>query len=286
MEWRKYTDLQRHDQLRNEGREILGEHVVYTVKRDGENVSPYLDEELEAHVASRNHMTNVDSSIVNRMKATPEWLKVVDLLKTEREDYNSHYIPYGELLKNTSPTRIEPRRKHIHWIMFDIWDIKEERYLPYNRVFQLGKKYKIPVVPIVDEHQPMSMTELRDKITELKTWCKRHRREGVVGKVHNSKDGEQLFFKEKIDLPKRKKLDRQNQNQSHLPAMPEEKIIRALQHAYNELGADNWKVIKIAMPVVARHISTEAREYNYNIPQNMFNYYRNTPLETIKAAVG
>lgn len=285
MKWNKYTHLQRHDQLRNDGRELLGEHIIYTVKRDGENVSAYLDEELEAQVASRNHATNVDSSIVSRMKATPEWMKVVDLLKTEREDYNSHYIPYGELLKHTSPTRIEPKRKHIHWIMFDIWDIKEERFVPYNRVYQLGKKYKIPVVPIVDEHQPMSMTELREKIDELKTWCKRHRREGIVGKVHNSKDGEQLFFKEKIDLPKRKKLDRKNHNQSHLPPMPEEKILSALQHAYAELGESDWKVIKIAMPVVARHLSTEAREHNYNIPKSMFNLYRNTPLDTIKAAV-
>ena len=169
--------------------------------------------------------------------------------------------------------------------MFDIWDNKNKRYLPYNRVYQLGCHFKIPVVEIVDEHQPMSMTELTDKIDEMKKWCKRHRREGVVGKVHNSKEGIQIFFKEKIDLPKRKKLDRENQNQSHYPPMPEEKILRALLHAFNEVGEEDWRKVKIAMPVVARHISTEAREHNYNTPKDMFNYYNNTPLETIKGAV-
>jgi len=277
MEWHKYTDLERHDQLRNEGREILGEHVIYTVKRDGENVSLWLNDEKEVIISSRRQET-ADGSIQSRMKATPEYEKVCDLLNDE---YQGNIVVYGELLKGVSPTRIEPRRKHIHWILFDVWDCDNERYMPYNRVHQLAHHYKIPVVPIVDEQQPMSMTELKEKIAELKKWASRHHREGVVGKIHNSKGGEQIFFKEKIDLPKRKKLDRKNQNQSHYPPMPEEKIIRALRHAYDELGADDWKVIKIAMPVVARHISTEAREHNYNVPKNMFNYYRNTPLETI-----
>ena len=279
--WNKYTNLERHNQLRNEGRELLGEHIIYTVKRDGENVSLWLNDEKETVISSHRQET-ADSNIQSRMKATPEYDKVVELLN---DVYNCDVVVYGELLKTVSPTRIEPRRKHTHWILFDVWDCVNERYLPYNLVYQLAYHYKIPVVEIVDEHQPMSMTELTDKIDEVKKWCKRHRREGVVGKVHNSKDGIQIFFKEKIDLPKRKKLDRENQNQSQYPPMPEEKILRALLHAFNEVGEEDWRKVKIAMPVVARHISTEAREHNYNTPKDMFNYYNNTPLETIKGAV-
>lgn len=275
--WNKYTDLERHQQLRNEGRELLGEHIIYTVKRDGENVALWLDENKEVRISSRRQ-EEADSNIQSRMKSTPEYERVCDLLKDE---YQGNIILYGELLKTVSPTRIEPRRKHIHWILFDVWDCSAERYMPYNWVYQLAYHYKIPIVELLDEHQPMSMTELTDKIEELKKWCKRHRREGVVGKVHNSKDGIQIYFKEKIDLPKRKKLDRQDQNQSHYPPMPEDKIFRALQHAYYEVGGDDWRNVKIAMPVVARHISTEAREHNYNIPKNIFSYYNNTPLETI-----
>ena len=279
--WHKYTDLERHNQLRNEGRELLGEHIIYTVKRDGENVSLWLNEDKEVIISSRRQET-ADDNIQSRMRATPEYTKVCDLLKDE---YQGNIVVYGELLKGISPTRIEPKRKHIHWILFDIWDCDNEKYMPYNWVYQLAYHYKIPIVEIVDEHQPMSMTELTDKIEKMKKWAARHRREGVVGKIHNSKDGAQIFFKEKIDLPKRKKLDRENQNQSNYPPMPEEKILRALLHAFNEVGEENWRKVKIAMPVVARHISTEAREHDYDIPKNMFNYYNNTPLETIKASV-
>ena len=279
--WNKYTNLERHNQLRNEGRELLGEHIIYTVKRDGENVSLWLNEDKEVIISSHRQET-ADSNIQSRMKATPEYDKVVELLNDE---YSGNIVVYGELLKTVSPTRIEPRRKHLHWILFDVWDCVDERYLPYNLVYQLAYHYRIPVVEIVDEHQPMSMTELTDKIDEMKKWCRRHRREGVVGKVHNSKEGVQIFFKEKIDLPKRKKLDKENQNQSHYPPMPEEKILRALLHAFNEVGEENWRKVKIAMPVVARHVSTEAREHNYNVPKNIFSYYNDTPLETIKASV-
>ncbi len=257
----------------------MGEHIVYTVKRDGENVALWLDEEKKVRISSRRQV-DADGNIQSRMKATPEYKKVCDLLNDE---YSGNIVVYGELLKAVSPTRVEPRRKHIHWIIFDVWDCKSERYMPYNWVHQLAYHYKIPIVPIVDEHQPMTMDEVETKTEELKKWSRRHHREGVIGKVHNSKDGEQIFFKVKIDLPKRKKLDRQNQNQSHYPPMPEEKIIRALQHAYAEVGEEEWKNVKVAMPVVARHISTEAREHNYNIPKNMFNYYVNTPLDVIKA---
>ena len=279
--WNKYTNLERHNQLRNEGRELLGEHIIYTVKRDGENVSLWLNEDKEVIISSHRQET-ADSNIQSRMKATPEYDRVVELLNDE---YSGNIVVYGELLKTVSPTRIEPRRKHLHWILFDVWDCVDERYLPYNLVYQLAYHYRIPVVEIVDEHQPMSMTELTDKIDEMKKWCRRHRREGVVGKVHNSKEGVQIFFKEKIDLPKRKKLDKENQNQSHYPPMPEEKILRALLHAFNEVGEENWRKVKIAMPVVARHVSTEAREHNYNVPKNIFSYYNDTPLETIKASV-
>jgi hypothetical protein len=66
--------------------------------------------------------------------------------------------------------------------------------------------------------------------------------------------------------------------------MPEEKIIRALQHAWDEINDEiKWKDRSIAMPIIAKHISTEAREHNYNPPHNFYQYYLNTPLEKIKA---
>ena len=271
--WKKYSDLEPIRRLRNEGRELYGQRVLLTEKRDGENVSLWLDEEKKVRISSHN-LEDADTNMQSRMKATPEYPKVVDLLTDE---YQGNIIVYGELLKSVSPTRIEPRRKHVHWIMFDVYDVDAERYMPYNWVYQLAYHYKIPMVRIVDEFIPMSEGELFAKIEEAKAWCKRHRREGIVGKDYSN----QTFFKEKIDLPKRPKL-KQTQTRPEYPPMPEEKIIRALQHAFDEVGEEKWKDVKIAMPIVARHVASEAEEHNYDRPKNIYSYYVNIPLETIK----
>lgn len=275
--WKKYSDLEPVKRLRNEGRELLGQKVLLTEKRDGENVSLWLDEDKNVHISSRRQ-EEADEDIQSRMRGTPEYPKVCDLLNDE---YQGNIVVYGELLKHVSPTRIEPRRKHIHWILFDVWDCDLERYMPYNWVYQLAYHYKIPVVRIVDEFVPMSEGELLGRIEDAKKWCRRHRREGVVGKNYHH----QIFFKEKIDLPKRPKLKRPIKRPEY-PPMPEEKIIRALQHALDEVGEENWKDKAVAMPIVARHIAAEAEEHNYERPRNIYSYYVNMPLETIKGGVG
>ena len=274
--WKKYSDLEPVRRLRNEGRELYGQRVLLTEKRDGENVSLWLDEDKNVRISSRRQ-ENAEEDIQSRMKSTPEYPKVVELLNDE---YQGNIVVYGELLKTVGPTRIEPRRKHIHWILFDVYDIDAERYMPFNWVHQLAYHYKIPIVRIVDEFIPMSEGELFAKIEEAKAWCRRHRREGIVGKDYSN----QVFFKEKIDLPKRPKL-KQTQKRPEYPPMPEDKIIRALQHAFDEVGEENWKDVKIAMPIVARHIAAEAEEHNYDRPRNIYSYYVNIPLETIKAGV-
>ena len=95
----------------------------------------------------------------------------------------------------------------------------------------------------------------------------------------------QIFAKEKIDLPKRPKFQKQTQDRPEYPPMPEETIIRAFQHALDEVGEENWKDVKIAMPIVARHVAAEAEEHNYDRPKNIYSYYVNVPLGTIRAGV-
>ena len=274
--WMKYPDLEPVRRLRNEGRELYGQRVLLTEKRDGSNISLWLDENKEVRISSRNQEV-ADESLQNSMKAMPEYSKVVELLNDE---YQGNIVVYGELLYTVGPTRIEPRRKHLHWVLFDVYDTDAERFMPYNWVHQLAYHYRIPIVRIVDEFIPMSEGELFAKIEEAKAWCRRHRREGIVGKDYSN----QVFFKEKIDLPKRPKL-KQTQKRPEYPPMPEDKIIRALQHAMDEVGEENWKDVKIAMPIVARHVAAEAEEHNYNRPRNIYSYYVNIPLETIKAGV-
>lgn len=277
MPWKKYTDLEPIRRLRYEGRELLGNRILLTEKRDGSNISLWLDEEKQVKISSHNQEV-ADESLQNSMKSMPEYPKIIELLTDE---YQGNIVVYGELLYGVSPTRIEPKRKNLHWILFDIYDTDIERYMPYNWVYQLAYHYKIPIVSIVDDFIPESDGELFTHIEDAKKWCKRHRREGVVGKDYFN----QVFFKEKIDLPKRPKLKDPNQVRPQYPPMPEDKILRALQHAFDEVGEESWKDVKIAMPIVARHISTEAGEHFYETPKNMYKYYTDTPMEKIRAGV-
>jgi hypothetical protein len=157
--WMRYTSLEPVKRLRYDGRELLGKTLTSTVKRDGENVSIWLDEYDTPHIASHNG-EEAEPDIQNRMKATPEYLKAVELIKDEKNQWHNDCILYGELMKTISPTRIEPKHKNIHWIMFDIWSKPERRYMDYTLVYQKGYHFKIPVVELVDTFIPLSLEEL------------------------------------------------------------------------------------------------------------------------------
>lgn len=277
MKWQKYPELEPIRRLRYEGRELLGKRLYLTEKRDGQNVSLWLNDQDEVKISSHN-LEEASPDIISRMKTVPEYNKVTELLKDEKNSYEHDYIAYGELLLHVSPTRLEPRRKYLHWILFDIFDCEADRFLGYNHVYQKAYHFKIPVVRVVDFFIPDSLDELTAKIKEALKWCRRHRREGLVGK--NFK--EQIFFKEKVDLPKLPKT-RKFGEKPQLPEMPQERILRALQHAYDEIGDnEDWKNKRIAMPIVARHIATEAREHYYSPPRNFYKHYIETPIENLK----
>jgi len=95
--WKKYPDLEPVKRLRNEGRELLGKVVLFTVKRDGENTSIWFDEDEIPQISSRR-MKEADKSIRARLRSTPEYSRAIELLKNEL-NYDNKFILYGELLK-------------------------------------------------------------------------------------------------------------------------------------------------------------------------------------------
>ena len=292
--YKKYRDLEPIARLNYNGREILGQRVYVTSKRDGENVCIYEDignfmvdgevnpqGEIIPVIGSRNQ-PEASSDIQNRMKATPEWKKVQDLVKTEREDYNDVYVCYGELQKHISPTRVERNKKNLHWVMFDVWDKKAERYLGYNKVFELGKKYRIPVVKLLEIAECNTMEEVQIMVDTWMKWCRRHRREGIVGKIYR---GDQPYFKERIALPKKIKIRKSDHDRPLLPPMPEDKILRVLKRTFDEIGAENWNNTSIVMPAFAKYIAVEAEEHYYERPKNIYAIYMTTDVEKLKPEV-
>lgn len=310
--WHRYVELERIKRLEEEGRELLGEFIYVFEKRDGENVSIWLEGTddpniMLPHVSSHN-MVNADPNIVSRLQATPEWEKLCLLLRTEFANFNKHFILFGELVnKGKGATRIEPTHKYAHWYMFDILDADADTYLPYPLVHQMAYHYRLPCIEAFETWTPWKMDDIEPKVKEWKTWAKRHRREGVVGKVY--KNGKFIGFKEKIDLPDLPPVPRAIAEKATFPPMPEDRILRALQHAWDDLdtirttenfayiqSSDKpkempwaedhmrqlWKRKDLAMPLIAKQISVEAREHNFNPPKNVFEIYLNTPIEKIR----
>jgi hypothetical protein len=279
MSWHKYYELEAIRRLRCDGRELLGEYIVITEKRDGENVSltlePSIDRSCFEFKVHSHNLEVASPDIVKRFMDTPEFDKASLFLNDETQ-YDSHYILYGELMKTVCPTRIEPNKKHCHWILFDIYDTVQNQYLSYSAIYQKAYHYKIPIVRQLDTFIPATMDDINNKVSEWLKWCKRHRREGIVGKAYRN----QVFFKEKIDLPEKIKIVKPDRVQ--LPSMPEETILRALQHAYDVVGEKGWKDVKIAMPEVAKQIANEGREHLYTPPHNMFAIYKTTSIEQIR----
>jgi hypothetical protein len=292
--WQRYVELERIKQLRNEGRELLGELIYVEEKRDGENLSLWLEEGDVVHVSSHN-MVNADPAIVSRLQAAPEYDKACAFLRYERATFNHEYMLYGELVnKGKGPTRIEPAHKYAHWHLFDIYDTTSRTFLPYPLLFQHGYHWKIPVIPAIEQFTVYQVEDLYAKIEDWKTWARKHKREGVVGKIY--KNGVLIGFKEKIDLPKLEGLPRVRQEQAIYPPMPEDRILRAMLHAYDEVttiegqvlhpaDAEHvWRDKAVAMPALVKHLVVEAREHNFEVPKKPYDLYVNTPLEKILAA--
>jgi aromatic ring-cleaving dioxygenase len=268
--WLKYPDLEPVRRLRNEGRELLGKPIYLTEKRDGENVSVWIDEKDAVRISSHN-LETAGEDIQNRMKLVPEW-RVLEELIRDAKVYHEELILYGELLKTVSPTRLEPKRKHVHWVLFDVYNKATEQFLNYVRVYQIAYDWGIPVVCSVDKFVPVTEDEVKDHVKKALTWCGRHRREGVVGKVYGETP---IFFKEKRDIPELPKTVNPNQVKPQYPPMPQETIDRAIQHAYDECLKNgwDWKDKGKAIPTLVKHLNVEAEEHNYNPPRNMYQIY-------------
>ena len=285
MEWKKkYPDLEPIRRLRNEGRELLGKLVYLTEKRDGSNISIWLDKNDDVRRISSRNMINASDNLVDTLKSTKEYKKAVLLVKEQKEKFDEDFVVFGELInKGISPARFE-KHKQPKYILFDIWDNKAGKFVGYNKLYQLCYQYKLPVVRVVDVFIPNNLDELNAKIQQALKWCKKHRREGIVGKCYQS----QVFFKEKLDIPKLPKIKKKNQTPQY-PPLPEEKVLRALQHTYDELAKQYenieqiWKDKKIVMPVFAKHVAVECREHLYSKPRkNLYKFYIETPIEKIK----
>lgn len=276
--WVKYPDMENYGTLRFQGREVIGRYVWLTEKRDGSNISLWLKDD-EPVISSRKK-EQAAPDLAEAFKSTNEYEKALEGLRNEKKEYRKEYILYGELIRpGLTPTRLEPKHKKATWILFDIYDTSKRRFLSYSAVHQFAITYRLPIVRLIDVRYIKDIDAFEEMIDFSLKWAARHRREGVVAKLY---EGKQLFFKIKRNLPKLQKIKEKKVNPQY-PPMPVERIKRAFLHALEELNYDEekWKDKKIAMPIIAKHVATEAREHYYNPPKNIFRYYTEWSIKDI-----
>lgn len=268
MSFQKYYDMGRIEQLRNGGRELIGRMLCITVKRDGQNCSFYQNPNSSMiNLASHNQAIAADD-IRDKVKSTKEYPKILEMM----EENDAYKIYVEHIPRGFGATRIERKKKYNFLVLIDIFDSTTNRYFNYNYVYQMAHTYKVPVVKQLDIFQPETLEEIIITKDHWLKWCKKHFREGIVIKDYSGK--EQIFVKEKINLPKLKKF-RTKGPKIELPPMPQDKIDSALNQAMAEVLREGFdpKDPKLAMPIVARYITTEAREHCYATPRQYFQHY-------------
>jgi hypothetical protein len=275
--WKKYRDFGRIAQLKNEGRELVGETIYWTEKRDGSNISFRIDDEGFVKFSSHNLEVILDEDLNRRIVTAESYATIMTELMQEKEFQNC--ILYFELISaGHGATRTEPKHKIPRLILFDIFNVTTQQFLSYNYIFQVAHKFKIPIVKLVHTSIPPDLDQLYNTRDFCLDWCKRHRREGVVGKCWKSTDKgyESFYFKEKIDLPKRPKLLRPASDEIKLPRMPDEKIFNAIGQAEEECerAGNSFRNPKFGMPLVATHLNVQAKEHDYAVPSGFFQLYQ------------
>lgn len=274
--WKRYKDFGRIMQLKNSGRELIGKEIQWTEKRDGSNISFWINDEHLVCISSHN-LEQADNELINKVLSTDEYDIIFKEIMQEKEFENC--IMFFELISpGRGPTRIEPPHKKARLVLFDIYNTKTDKYYTYNYCFQIAHKFKIPIVKLLDTTCPTTIEELFETRDRLLAWCKRHRREGVVGKAWFSTDAgyESIYFKEKIDLPKLKPMQRPKENEVRLPPMPTEKIFNAVDQAREECerAGNDFSNPRFGMPLVVAHLNTQGREHSYAVPRDMFQIYQ------------
>lgn len=92
---------------------------------------------------------------------------------------------------------------------------------------------------------------------------------------HNVKTySEYIMAKVKQDTPK-PKTRKIKKGQVELPPIPEGEIFGAINHAHQELGDEDFKDVRKAMPLIARMVSEECKKHFYSGPTGaLFHYYK------------
>lgn len=263
----KYPDLDQLERLYPSPHVVLNHYVWWTLKYDGSCICVWF-KDGDPQISSRN-LPEASEDIQNALKRTTQFKRLIELLEE-----NPSYYCFGELLiKGRSPTRIELHKRD-RFIGFDIRDASLEKFLAIPLTYQVYHHFKIPTPPVWAETIHADLDSLLQFNKEIISLAKKRQREGVVAKTT---DGV-YRWKTKVDRPipkiKKKHLDK-----PQLPPLPESEAFGAVDKVFVDIGLEDFKDKRKAMPLVAQYINKEMLKHNYGKPRVNFYYYYTVYLE-------
>lgn len=274
MELPKYPEMDRIATLRYP-QMLLGQVIHWTEKRDGSQLRISLDEENNL-VISTHHQDNASDMFKDYFWKTEQPQSVKDFLidtNGYREEPVANFdfgsVVFGELLcKGKSPARFETHDKY-EFVIFDIFSLKDQRFLPYTSVYQHCYHYNLPVVECWAISKHLDLDSLYAYRDEMLIVAKEKAREGVVLKNYH----DQVFAKEKLDTPKIERVKIED-GSVRLPPLPDSEVFGAIAKVHADIG-EGFIDKRIAMPLVAQYIGQEQEKHQCSKPRmNLFTYYQ------------
>jgi len=271
----KYPKLGYLRESPHNGRELLGKLIFFEEKRDGSNIRCFIDENDNLQFGSRNKIPASDD-IIKSIKNTGYDTILRTALYTEKYQWNHDIIVFFELLqKGNSPSRIEYHEKD-DIAVFDIYDIKEG-WWNYTRVYQFCYQWKLPVVKLWAVSSYSTIERLEKQIEKMLDRAKKENREGVVFKSYEG--GKAYFFKDRLDIPHEKDIEINiDKDTPEYPELPRAEVMNEIQKVLDEIGYEQFRDKKIAMPLIARYVAAEAKRRMCSVPKGLYSYY----LEKLK----
>jgi len=252
------------------GRELLGKLIYWEEKRNGSNIRCFIDENDNIQFGSRNLIPASDD-LLKSIKNTGYDSILRTALYTEKYQWNHDLIVFFELFqKGESPTRIEYYDKD-NIAVFDIYNINEG-WWNYTRVYQFCYQWKLPAVKLWAVSSHSTIEKLEKQIEKMLDRAERENREGVVFKSY---DGDKAyFFKDRLDVPHEKDIEVSiDRDTPKYPELPEAEVMNEIQKVLEEIGDEQFRDKKIAMPLIAQYVAAEAKARMYSVPKGLYSYY-------------
>jgi len=64
-----------------------------------------------------------------------------------------------------------------------------------------------------------------------------------------------------------------NKDTPKYPELPEAEIMNEIQKVLDEIGLEQFRDKKIAMPLIAQYVAAEAKARMYSVPKGLYSYY-------------